>query len=179
MHKNNQILVHLSLLVALGLVLFLFESILPRPVPWVKPGLAHVATLLALYLYGARAALLIVVLRTAIGALILGSLFNPIFLFSLVGGLSATFAMILFKNFGHVFSVIGVSVVGAIGHNIVQLLLAYFLVVGQHQVFLLLPGFLIPAWFTGVLVGAVSYFLLRQINRSYLARPAWFGPHSA
>ena len=179
MHKKNQFLVHLSLLTALGLVLFLFESVLPRPVPWVKPGLAHVATLLALYLYGARAALLVVILRTAIGALILGSFFNPIFLFSMVGGLVATCAMILFKSFGRLFSVIGISVVGAMVHNIVQLLLAVVLVVGQHEILVLLPGFLIPAWFTGILVGAVSFFLLRQIKQTRLATPSWFGPHIA
>ncbi len=179
MDKKNQILVHLSLLVALGLVLYLFESVLPRPVPWVKPGLAHVATLLALYLYGARAALLVVVLRTVIGALILGSLFNPIFLFSLVGGSVATCAMILLKSFGRLFSVVGVSVVGAMVHNIVQLLLAVVFVVGQHQALILLPGFLIPAWFMGIIVGGVSYFLLRQIKNTRLATPAWFGPHIA
>ncbi|HOT97821.1 MAG TPA: Gx transporter family protein [bacterium] len=42
----------LALLTADGLALSLFESVMPRPLPWIKPGLSRIATLAALYLHG-------------------------------------------------------------------------------------------------------------------------------
>ena len=92
-------LTQLALFTSLGLILFLFESLIPRPLPWLKPGLAHVATLVALYLLGNRAAFIVVVLRVFVGSIILGTLFNPAFLLSLCGGLAATIFMVLLKQF--------------------------------------------------------------------------------
>jgi heptaprenyl diphosphate synthase len=39
-------------LIVVGLLLFIFEAYLPRPVPWLKFGLANIVTLIALYWIG-------------------------------------------------------------------------------------------------------------------------------
>ena len=73
---------HLAALVAIGLLLFLFEAFIPRPVPWLKFGIANIATLIALYWYGAAAALLVALSRILIGALFTGNILTPGFLLS-------------------------------------------------------------------------------------------------
>ena len=72
--RTSKKAIQLSLIVAVGLVLFLFESFIPRPLPWLKPGLANIATLFTLYTFDLRCALTVTLLRILLGSLIIGSL---------------------------------------------------------------------------------------------------------
>jgi heptaprenyl diphosphate synthase len=56
----------LGLLVALALALHVLEAQIPAPLPWVKPGLSNVMTLVALLSLGWRAAVLMTALRVLI-----------------------------------------------------------------------------------------------------------------
>lgn len=157
--------VRLALLVAVGLILFLFESAIPRPLPWLKPGLSNLIVVLALYGFGFTAALTVMLLRVVLGALILGTLLNPVFLFSFFGGLLATCAMGGLRYYGgRVFSIIGVSICGAFVHNVTQLSLAAVLVVANVQVLYLTPLLLLASLFSGTVVGVVAYGLLEKTN---------------
>ena len=157
------ILIQLSLIVAGGLVLFLFESVIPRPLPWLKPGLANIATLFTLYIFDLRCALTVTILRILLGSLVVGSLFNPAFFLSLGGGLTAILAMTVTLRFGkNTFSVLGVSAIGAFCHNLMQIILAYFFIVKHSELFLLLPIVLLSSIFTGFVVGLITYILLEK-----------------
>lgn len=163
--NNVASLTRVAVLVAAGLVLFLFESAIPRPLPWLKPGLSNLVVLVALYAFGFRMALVVMLLRVVVGALILGTLFNPVFLFSLAGGIVATSLMaFLYHHFGRIFSIIGVSVSGAFAHNLVQILIAAFLLVGRAQLLYLLPIMLLSSLFSGMIVGLVAHFVLLRMN---------------
>lgn len=156
-------LTKLALLIGIGLILFLFESLIPRPLPWLKPGLAHIATLIALYAIGDRAALIVVVGRVLLGSLLLGTLLNPAFLLSFCGGLSATLVMILMRRyFFSYFSIFGISITGAVVHNVTQLILVEFIIVKKIEIFYLLPMMVISSIFTGFVVALVSYLLLSK-----------------
>lgn len=158
-------LVRLSLLVGLGLILFLFESLIPRPLPWLKPGLAHIATLIAIYLMNNRAAMLVVVVRVLVGSLLLGSLFNPTFVLSLGGGIAATFVMAMTHHYlPRTFSIFGISILGAVVHNLVQLLLVQILIVHRLEVLYLAPFMILSSLFTGFIVGLISYLLIQRIQ---------------
>ena len=153
----------LALLTTVGLVLFIFESLIPRPLPWLKPGLANAASLLALYLYGLVPALVVAALRVVLGSLILGSFFNPVFIFSLGGAVVATVMMGLGKRFsGQHLSVVGISVLGAFAHNLTQAALAYFWVVKRSEMLYLLPMMLLSSIFTGFVVGVLCYFVMAK-----------------
>ena len=82
-------LVHLALLASVGLILFMFEGILPRPFPWLKIGLGNVASLLALFLYGAGGALAVTGIRVFLGSLLIGTFLSPAFLLSSGGALAS------------------------------------------------------------------------------------------
>lgn len=168
--KNIAYLSKVAILIATGLILFLFESAIPRPLPWLKPGFSNLVTILALYLYGFRTAFLVVLLRVVIGALILGTLFNPAFLFALCGGIASTLAMAwIYKFMKNIFSVIGISLAGAFAHNLIQTLLAAFWVIKSTQVLYLMPIMLLSSLFSGFLVGVFAHYVLQKMQRLELA----------
>lgn len=156
----------IAVLASCALILFLFEAAIPRPLPWLKPGLPNIVTLVAFYLYGFRTAFIIVIVRLFVGALALGTFLNPVFFFGLAGGVLATAVMGLFYfQLTHVFSLIGVSIVGAFVHNLIQLILAAFWVVGSTQVFYLLPIMLLSSLFSGFLVGLFAHYVVQKVDR--------------
>lgn len=158
---------NLALLVSIGLVLSIIESTFPPllPVPGAKLGLANIATVIALYMFGPRMALEVTILRSVIGGLLRGSVIGLFLSFS--GGLVSTLVMIfLYLLFDRTFSVVGVSVAGAVTHNVVQLLAAYLLV--RHlALFYYMPYLILIAVPTGLFVG----FAARRVNQSLEGLP--------
>ncbi len=162
---TNSKLARLSLLVGVGLILFLFESLIPRPLPWLKPGLAHIATLLAIYLMGLSEAIIVVILRVLVGSLLLGNLFNPAFILSFGGGLAATFIMgLTHRYFAQIFSIFGISILGAVVHNLTQLLLVQILIVHRMEIFYLAPVMILSSLFTGFIVALMSFLLMKNVQ---------------
>jgi heptaprenyl diphosphate synthase len=160
---SNSRLVRLSLLTAFGIILFLFESLIPRPLPWLKPGLSHIATLIALYTMGISDAMIIVILRILVGSLLVGTLFNPAFILSLGGGIAATMAMSLARRyFSKIFSIFGVSILGAVVHNMTQLFLVEILIIGRIEIFYLAPVMILSSLFTGFIVAFAAYLLIEK-----------------
>ncbi len=158
---------NLALLVSIGLVLSIIESTFPPllPVPGAKLGLANIATVIALYMFGPWMALEVTVLRSVIGGLLRGSVVGLFLSFS--GGLVSTLVMIfLYVLFDGTFSVVGVSVAGAVTHNVVQLLAAYLLV--RHlALFYYMPYLILIAVPTGLFIG----FAARRVNQSLEGLP--------
>ena len=147
---------NLALLVSIGLVLSIIESTFPPllPVPGAKLGLANIATVIALYVFGPRMALEVTVLRCVIGGLLRGSVVG-LFL-SLTAGLASTLVMILlFLLVERYLSIIGISVAGAVVHNAAQLAAAYLLV-QNAALFYYLPYLILISVPTGLFVGFAS-----------------------
>lgn len=169
-HDDNiRKIVWLAVLIAIGLIIFLFETYIPRPLPWLKPGLANMTTLLALYLFGVEAALIVVAGRVFLGTLIMGTFLNPAFILAMGGGILAILAMATAKKIGpQLFSIFGISIIGAITHNIAQLILVEFIIVKQIEIFYLLPILILSALFTGMIVAFISHYLLENINKNLI-----------
>lgn len=162
-HTRQKII--LAMLIAMGLIVFVFESFLPRPLPWIKPGLSNIASLLTLFWYGFPAAVLVTVFRIVLGALILGTLFNPVFLLSFGGGLAAILAMgALFWAGRKYFSLIGISVVGAFFHMLMQLVLATLIFIQRVELLQFLPVMLLSAVISGMIVGLISKILAEKLS---------------
>ncbi len=152
-------IVLLSMLSACGLVFFVFESFLPI-LPWFRPGLGNVATLIAMMMFGFGDAVKVTVLRVVLGALVLGRLFTPVFVFAFAGGLASVAVMGLAMQYtNRVFGPVGISVLGAVAHNIVQLAIAYLLFIKSAEIFIFIPIFLGAAVVTGTVVGIVAHIV--------------------
>ena len=165
--KNVQI----AFLVAVGSILFYVETLVPTPLPWMKLGLANLVSLLALRWWGMKEALVVVLMRVVLGSILTGKFLHPVFLLSVSGGVVATFVMDGAMTYGrHVFSLIGVSIVGALAKNATQLFMAYLLYIGQINVFWLLPFFLFSSLVTGLIVGLFAHFLVARVGWNVLPR---------
>ena len=154
----------MALLTALALVLSRLERMIPLelviPLPGVKLGLANTVTLFALYRLNLPAALLILAARCLIGALFSGNM--TALAFSLTGGGFAMLVMWAARKCRHL-SVWGVSVLGAAGHNVGQILIAAML---MHSPYVMgyLPYLLLIGTVCGCATAAVAAGVLRSVR---------------
>ncbi len=147
-----------------GLALFLFESLIPRPLPWIKPGLANIATIVALYFLGSAAAWIVALLRCVLGSLIGGTIMSPSFWLSICGAASSLTAMLIARRLGKkIFSIIGAGMIGAFAHMLAQAAAAGFLVAGHTAILILLPSMLLSSLLTGLIVGYASHLIVARI----------------
>ena len=153
-----------AVLIALAMALSYTERFIPLqmlvPLPGVKLGLANIVTLMALYLMGPKAAFAILIPRCIFGALFGGGITG--LLFSLTGGILAMVTMSLAKKLP-LFSIYGVSILGAAAHNIGQILAAMALM-NSYYIGAYLPYLLVVALFTGFATGAAGAGVLRVIK---------------
>lgn len=158
-----------AVLTALALALSVAEGLFPLtvlfPLPGLRLGLANLVTVYALYALSGREALLILLARCVLGALVGGNL--TALAFSLTGGLLALGTMALLRHIPAL-SLLGVSVGGAAAHNTGQILAAT-VVLGSRAPLLYLPPLLLCSIVTGGVTGAVSMLLLRQVPHSFLS----------
>lgn len=160
-------LVYLSLLLAMATALHLLEGLfpIPLPLPGVKLGLANIITLLALYLYDLRAGLTVAIARVFLGSLLGGTFLAPGFFLALTGAVISTLFMALLIKKTSCFSPVGISLAGAVGHNLGQLLMASLLLQNQ-AIFYYLPFLLLSSIPTGLVTGTLLQGLLVRLKEA-------------
>jgi len=62
------------------------------------------------------------------------------------------------------FGVVGISIIGAISKNTMQLFLAYYILIHHIKLLALIPLFLMTSLFSGLLVGLLVVFIEKRIN---------------
>lgn len=150
----------LGVLTALSLIAFMLESLLPPLfIPGAKIGVANVFTLVCICLLSPMDGIILVVARTVLSGVIVGSLSSMIY--SLVAGLSAAVIMaVLYRFFKNSLSIVAVSVVGAAAHNAAQCIV-FFLTTKSSAVFYYMPYLLAFGIFSGAAVGALATLAVR------------------
>lgn len=163
--NRNRKMVFIALLVAQAIVLNIIERMIPVPFisPGAKLGLANIITVVAIYMLTFKDALLIVILRTTMASLLVGTGFS--FFYSISGGLLSLIAMYITYRIGKKYiSIIGVSIIGAVFHNIGQIIIAT-LVVQNIKIAAYLPVLLIAGIGTGIFVGITAKQLIVYLKR--------------
>ena len=159
--KTKRIVV-LGLLVALAFVFSYLESLVPISIgiPGAKLGLANLVILVALYTLGARDAFLLSVIRIVL----VGFTFTNVasMLYSLAGGVLSFAVMYLAKKIKSL-SMVGVSVLGGIAHNIGQILVAMWVVETVSLVYYL-PILMIVGIVAGVVIGLLSAMVIKRVK---------------
>ncbi|MFC1544556.1 Gx transporter family protein [Gemmatimonadota bacterium] len=146
------------------LVLFVLDSAIPKPIPWIKIGLANIVTLALLVGAGWRVAAAVHFLRITIGAVFRGGLFTPFFLLSFGGGAVSFIVMALAVRWAMpVMGFIGVGFLGALAHNTVQLLLVSAALASSSVMALLWPAVLLFSLLYGGFSGWCGYHFCRRI----------------
>ena len=154
----------MAIFIAIGLVLQYIESrILITPLPGGKLGLANIVSIINIFMFGGQNATVIAVIRALLGSLISGGAATAPY--SAAGAFFSTLSMWGMKCFLYPrVSIIGISITGAVFHNIAQLLVAS-VVYATGYVFSYLPGLLIMALVSGMVTGyATQVFAKRALK---------------
>lgn len=153
-----------GMLVALAFVLSYAERLIFLPfavsVPGIKPGLANIVILAALYLLGGRQAAAVAVIRVLLAGFTFNNISMMIYSF---GGVFVSFILMLLLKWTGRFEIAGVSVAGGVGHNIGQILVAY-LILGRAVVYYL-PALMIGGIFSGLFVGILGAIIVKRMKR--------------
>ena len=158
-----------AVLIALAMALSYTERFIPLqlvvPLPGIKLGLANIVTLVALYLFKTKYAYMILLPRCVLGAVFGGGITG--LLFSLCGGVLALAIMAFAKKLP-LFSIYGVSILGAAAHNIGQIL-ASMALMNSVYIGAYLPYLLIVAVFTGLITGGACVGVLRVLPKAIVS----------
>ena len=152
-------------LAALAICVHVLESVLPSPIPGIKPGLANVISIAVYFLYGWRAAVWVSLLRVFVGSLIIGSFLTPTFMLSLAGSLATLVVLLSVSPLRHIgLGPVGGAVLAALGHISGQFLLAYFLIIPHSGIFYLYPPLVTAAVVFGLVTGLIAQYLLNSLD---------------
>lgn len=154
--------VHIAILSSLSVSLSLLEGLLTPFLPLgIKPGLSNIATMLCAKWYGVFAAMFIVALK-ALFALITRGVIACI-MSAFAGIISTLCTAIMLSRTTRKIGSVGISVCGAILHNVSQLAIAYFIV--GKSVLLFSPVLLITGCGAGILTGIIFHLTLNLIKK--------------
>ena len=159
----NSVKFQIALLGAFCLFLSAVEYMIPKPLPFMRIGLANLPLMMALDILPLPAFLLLICIKVAGQGLITGTLFSYVFLFSLTGTfLSAMFMYLLRRIFGKErISFIGIGTAGAFISNISQLAMAQVFIF-RENIRYIAPPFLAAGIVTGIALGVFCEVFIRR-----------------
>ena len=160
---SSRRLARYALLTALAMALSWLESLVPLAgavPPGVKLGLTNLVVIFALYRMSLRDAAAISLVRVVLVAFTFGNSYS--FAYSLAGAALSLAVMALLKRSGK-FSLLGISVAGAVSHNIAQVLVA-MAVMETARLAWYLPVLLVSGIAAGVCVGAAGALIVKRIR---------------
>ena len=167
MHTNIKKMAELSVFTALAFIFSYIESLIPLPIPFpgIKLGLANLVIVLVLYRFDFASAIGVSLIRNFLNALTFGSMFG--LLYSLAGSILSVVVMALLKQTKKI-SLISVSAIGGITHNLGQFIVATVLV-GYEAILHYLPFLYFAGIIAGVLIGIFSGLCLKRLPQHLLA----------
>ncbi|MBE6997981.1 MAG: Gx transporter family protein [Ruminococcaceae bacterium] len=150
-----------GLLIALALILSYLESLVPLSfaVPGIKLGLPNLVIVFALYRLRPATAAAISLLRVALVALLFGSVLS--LAYSAAGAVLSYCVMLLLRRTGR-FGCTGVSVAGAVAHNLGQIAAAAVLLQTASLTWYL-PVLCLSGTVAGVCIGLLAALLVKRI----------------
>ena len=151
----------LGVMLAATIVIAILESFIPSfTIPGIKLGFANIVILVTLYEVGILEAVFINVVRVFVVAFVRGTFMSMGFFMSLAGAFMSLGIMIILVLLIKKFSIIGVSVLGALFHVTGQILIA-MIYIGSPYVVFYLPIIALSALITGIIVGLVAGAIIR------------------
>ena len=152
----------MGMLVALAMVLGFVETLIPinLGIPGMKLGLANIVVVIALFLFDVKTAVVVSILRIILIAMTFGNM--SMMFYSIAGASLSLLSMIAISKIKS-FSLISVSIVGGIMHNVGQIICAAF-VVRTNGVFTYLPVLMIAGLVSGALIGIVAGLILVRLT---------------
>ena len=157
------------MLTALSLIAFLIENLLPPLIiPGAKLGLANTFSFIALIMYSPVEAFIIVAVRTLLGAVFAGNL--SALMYSFTGGVVAmTVSSVLLYCAHPKISIVCVSVISAVSHNITQNAV-FVLISSTPLMFTYAPYLVLLGVLSGGFIGCLITLLVKRIPTNAFVR---------
>ena len=154
-----------ALLTAIALTIFLVELQIPAPVPvpGVKPGLANIVTVYAMFVLGPGDAAAILLSRIVLGSIFSGRVMAMFY--SLAGGVFSYLALLGLRRVLTTRQIPAASVLSAAAHNVGQIAMAIF-ITGTPRMLLYLPVLLLSGTLAGLFTGLCARFLTDRLPAS-------------
>jgi len=153
----------LGVLSAAATALQVIEAPLPRLLPWLKPGLSNALILFGLIRVSALFGCGLIVIRTLLSGIVLGTLLSPPNLLSFIGGISSTcFMVIALKISRRRLGIGGISIIGALVKNAAQLLAVGFFLPGGVPIWVHIAFMIWISIPSGLIVAKITHELLRR-----------------
>lgn len=161
-NERTQRLLQLAFLTALASSIHIVESLVLRmlPIPFIRVGLSNIVVLYLVMQDRPLSSVLVNVVKSLLGGVFTFTLLTPGTMISLAGGISAIIAMYVLNKTKLGFTCYGVSIIGAVAHNMAQLLVVRILVVTNARVFILTPILII----LGIVSGFATAYLLALVS---------------
>ena len=161
----NKSLLVLAFLTATACSVQIAENLIMRllPLPFIRIGLSNVVILYLIQRKQVLNAVIVNVTKSLVGGIVTFTLLSPGTLLSLGGGFAAVLVMWAADRLPLGFSVFGVSVLGAVAHNLAQLSIVKSVVLPQADVFVLTPILLVLA----LISGFVTAWILLAVQAKY------------
>ena len=162
-YMSTKRIANMAMLVALAIIFSYVEFLIPinLGIPGIKLGLANLVIVIALYTLELGDVWIISILRILIIGFMFGSGMSIIY--SLAGTVVSLIVMALMKKING-FSIMGISMIGAVAHNMGQIVVAMF-VVENTSILYYVPALLIAGLITGGIIGIVSKRVLTVIKK--------------
>jgi len=156
---------YLAIYTAFAITIFVVETFIPKPFPFLKLGLANIVTLLLLSTNNIKEAVLIAYCKTIIGGFATGTLFSPTTVLSLSGTSLSLLIMILLLKSKFNFSILGLSIAGAVCHNFGQIAAVRFILIKENSIFYLTPLLIVTGIVTGIITGYIAFLVIKELEK--------------
>ncbi len=169
-HKDTNLkenLLELSFYTACAGTIALAESLIPKPFPFLKIGLANVVIILLLMKHKDLSAFLVVVGKVLLSGFFTGTILMPTTIIGLGSGLMSILVMLSARKMTFGLSWIGISILGALAHNMMQIIIVRLLIIYSNSIFELIPLLLILAVGTGTITGLIAIILKQRLTWSF------------
>ena len=159
----------LAIFTALSLIMFIIENQFPPMFfPGAKMGLANIFSFAALIMYSPIEAFIIVAVRTGLGAVYAGNV--SALMYSFTGGVvsMAISSALMYTVYPRI-SVMSVSIIAAVAHNITQVCV-FALLSGTALIFGYMPYLVLIGVLSGAIVGGVTMLVFKKVPKSIFER---------
>ena len=151
----------LALFASVAMLLSYVEFLLPpifTSVPGIKMGLPNIIIVLVLYRFGIKDAAIVSLVKLVLSTMLFANI--TAFWYSLAGAALSLAVMALLKRLD-ILSSVGVSVAGAVMHNLGQVIVAMLLMqtsaIGYYMIVLLFTGVI-----SGVFIGLAGAMMIKR-----------------
>ena len=159
---HRQYIIYTAFFTAFAVTIYVVENFIPKPLPFMKLGLANIVILILIFSGNAKTAFIISISKTIIGGFFSGTILSPTTLLSLSGSILSVIIMFIFWKSTISFSIIGISIIGAISHNFAQIFVVRLILIKKDDIFYLTPLLIIMGIITGIITGYLAYLFSQK-----------------